>query len=134
MSRTAGKKALADLLAPYSPEVRKLAMATRAFVLEVIPGALELVDANSKVVGYGFGTGYKDMVCSIIPNQKGVTLGIGWGTELPDPQKLLEGTGKVHRHVKVKSQSDLEVPALKALLEAALEATIVRRKKAATKS
>ncbi|HEY6305523.1 MAG TPA: hypothetical protein VI488_03570 [Candidatus Angelobacter sp.] len=130
MSRTVGKKGVADLLASYSPDVRKLVLATRAFVLEVIPGALELVDAKSKVVGYGFGTGYKDMVCSIMPNQKGVTLGIGWGTELPDPQKLLEGAGKVHRHVKVKSESDLEVPALKALLVAAL----ARREKMAAKA
>jgi len=47
-----------------------------------------------------------------------VTLGIGWGAELPDPQKLMEGAGKVHRHVKLKSESDLKIPALEALLKA----------------
>lgn len=100
--------------------MRSLALATRTFLLESIPGAIEQVDAKSKVVGYGFGTKYSDMVCSILPNKGGITLGIGWGSELPDPQHLLQGAGKVHRHVKLKSKLDLEVPALKALLKAAL--------------
>jgi hypothetical protein len=122
------------LLAAYSSEVRSLASATRTLVLGMIPGAIEVVDAKSKVVGYGFGSGYKDMVCSLMPSKAGVTLGIAWGAELPDPQRILEGAGKVHRHVKLKSPSDLQSPALKAILKAAHEATIVRRKRAATKS
>jgi hypothetical protein len=40
--------------------------------------------------------------------------------ELPDPAKLLEGTGKLHRHVKLKSKADLETAALKSLLKAAV--------------
>jgi hypothetical protein len=125
MKRNGANKAFADLMAPYSPEVRSLALATRTFLLEAIPGATEQVDAKSKVVGYGFGPKYTDMVCSIMPNKGGITLGIGWGTELPDPDHLLEGAGKVHRHVKLKSKRDLEIPALNALLQAAL----TRRKK-----
>jgi len=117
--RTAGtNKAVADLLEPYSADVRELALATRAFVLRVIPKAMEQVDPKSKVIGFGFGTGYKDMICSLMPAKTWVTLGIGWGAELPDPQKLMEGAGKVHRHVKLKSESDLKIPALEALLKA----------------
>jgi hypothetical protein len=134
MSRTITKNELGDLLAPYSPEVRSLALSTRTFLLEMIPGAIQVVDAGSKVVGYGFGTGYKDSVCSLMPTKAGVTLGIAWGAELPDPHRIMEGAGKVHRHVKLKGQSDLKSPALNALLKAALQATIVRRKKAAIKS
>src|ERR1700735_4123811 len=117
MRATGNDKAIADLLEPYSPEVQKLALATRAFVLKVIPKAGEQVDSKSTVIGYGFGPGYKDMICSLMPAKGWVTLGIGWGTELPDPEKLLEGAGKVHRHVKVKSESDLKVPALAVLLK-----------------
>jgi hypothetical protein len=40
--------------------------------------------------------------------------------ELPDPKKILEGTGKLHRHVKLKSEADLGNAALKNLLKAAL--------------
>jgi len=119
--RTAGtNQAVDDLLEPYSPEIQKLALATRAFVLRLIPKAMEMVDTKSKVIGFGFGTGYKDMICTLMPAKTWVTLGIGWGSELPDPHKLLEGSGKVHRHVKLKNQSDLKVPALGALLKAGL--------------
>jgi len=130
--RTAGtNKAVNDLLKPYSPEVKKLALATRAFVLRMIPKAMEQVDTKSKLIGFGFGTGYKDMICSLLPAKTWVTLGIGWGAELPDPQGLLEGAGKVHRHVKLKTESDLEIPALEALLKAGIVHWETKRKKTA---
>jgi hypothetical protein len=112
--------AVYDLLGPYSPDVQKLALAAREFVLRVIPKATEIVDTKSKVIGFGFGAGYKDMICSLMPAKTWVTLGIAWGAELPDPQGLMEGAGKVHRHVKLKNESDLKAPALEALLRASL--------------
>jgi len=54
-----------------------------------------------------------------MPTQAGVTLGIAYAMELADPKKLLKGTGKLHRHVKLKSESDLESAALKSLLRPA---------------
>jgi hypothetical protein len=129
MSRTSPKQAVYDLLAPYSPEVRNLALATRKYLLDQIPGALEQADAKANVIGYGFGSRYTDMVCALMPTKAGITLGIGWATKLPDPEKLLEGTGKVHRHVKIKSKSDLQASALKALLKAARKATLARRER-----
>ena len=130
MRTAATDNAIADLLKPYSLEVQKLALATRAFVLRVIPKAMEQVDPKSKVIGFGFGTGYKDMICSLMPAKGWVTLGIGWGADLADPQKLMEGAGKVHRHVKLKSESDLEVPALEALLRASVARWESKRKPA----
>jgi len=79
-----------------------------------------MVDTKSKVIGFGFGSGYNDMICSLMPAKNWVTLGIGWGAELPDPQRLLEGSGRVHRHVKLKTESDLRNPALQAILKAGL--------------
>jgi hypothetical protein len=134
MNRTRPKQAVYDLLAPYPPEIRNLALATREYLLKLIPGAMEQPDAKTKVIGYGFGTRYIDVVCALMPTKAGITLGIGWATELPDPQNLLQGTGKVHRHVKIKSKSDLQAPALKALLKAAHKATLVRRERTRTKT
>ena len=127
MPRNNSTSTLANLLESYSPDVRRLALSTRDFVLDAVPNAMEMVDAKSKVVGYGYGTGYKDMFCSMMPTKIGVTFGIAWATELPDPHHLLEGSGKVHRHVKLKSESDLRAPALKALVKAASEAAMARR-------
>lgn len=41
------------------------------------------------------------------------------GTALPDPGKLLEGTGKHVRHVKLRSVADVRRPGLKKLIVAA---------------
>jgi hypothetical protein len=74
------------------------------------------------------------MICSLMPAKTWVTLGIGWGAELPDPQKLTEGSGKVHRHVKLKSNSDLENPALEDLLKASLARWESQRQETKAKS
>jgi hypothetical protein len=126
VKKSGASKGVTDFLGGYAPEVRNLALAARAFVLKAIPGAIEQVDAQARIIGYGFGPKYADTVCIIMPTKAGVNLGIAFAMELPDPQKILEGTGKLHRHVKLKQAADLEAPALKALLQAAL----ARREKA----
>jgi hypothetical protein len=49
-----------------------------------------------------------------------VTLGIDHGVGLPDPAGLMEGAGKVHRHVKLRTIADLDRPELRELLLARL--------------
>ena len=48
-----------------------------------------------------------------------VNVGFFCGTELKDPARLLEGTGKYLRHVKVRSGSEIDAAALDALIAAA---------------
>jgi hypothetical protein len=96
-------KSVAHFLAPFAPEVRDLTLATRSFVLQRIRDITEQVDVKARIIGYGYGPRYIDMVCMIMPTKAGVNLGIAYAMELPDPKKLLEGTGKVHRHVKLKA-------------------------------
>jgi hypothetical protein len=120
MKRTLPSKDVDDLLASYAPDVRDLALAARIFVLEMIPDVTETVDVKARIIGYGYGPRYVDTVCMLMPTKVGVNLGIAYAMQLPDPKKLLEGTGKLHRHVKLKSKTDLETAGLKALLKAAL--------------
>ena len=49
-------------------------------------------------------------------------LGVARGTSLPDPKKLLQGSGKANRHVVIKTPEDLETPGLRPLVRAALAA------------
>ena len=132
MNSTLPNKDVDELLASFGPEVRNLALATRAFVLK-IPDITEKVDFKARIIGYGYGPKYADMVCVIMPTKAGVNLGIAYAIELPDPEKLLEGTGKLHRHVKLKSKSDLESAALKSLLQASSAAATVRQEKTGQK-
>jgi len=48
-----------------------------------------------------------------------VNVGFFRGAELADPAGLLEGTGKYMRHVKIRSDSELEAKALMGLIETA---------------
>ena len=48
-----------------------------------------------------------------------VNVGFFRGAELSDPSGLLEGTGKVMRHVKLRSDRDVDAAALTKLIETA---------------
>jgi hypothetical protein len=114
--------AVETLLEPYPPEVRSLARATRRFVRDTVPGLDETVEAKARLLGYGYGAGYRGIVCTLILSRAGVKLGLFRGAELPDPAGLLEGRGKVHRHVPLVDAGDLRRPGVKRLLIAAAEA------------
>jgi hypothetical protein len=109
-------------LAPYPPQVREVALAARDFLAEALPGAAETLDGSAKLLGYGYGPGYKGLVCTLLLSQTGVKLGIARGSELPDPKHLMQGSGRVHRHVQLRTTADLKKPGLKPLLKAALAA------------
>ncbi len=48
-----------------------------------------------------------------------VNVGFFRGTEIPDPEGILEGTGKFMRHVKLRPEHDVEAVALRKLIETA---------------
>ena len=48
-----------------------------------------------------------------------VNVGFFRGAELTDPARLLEGTGKFMRHVKLRPETDVDDGALKKLIETA---------------
>ena len=69
----------------------------------VNPWKIPSVDSNGTV--FGFMTG-----------KEHVTFIFWRGAALPDPEGLLEGTGKSVRHVKVRTTADVKKPALKKLI------------------
>jgi hypothetical protein len=60
-------------------------------------------------------------VCYLNKAKSHSVLGFQQGTHLPDPQRLLEGTGKDMRHIKVGSANDINKPAFKALIKYAIK-------------
>jgi hypothetical protein len=58
-------------------------------------------------------------ICYYMAGKNHITLGFIRGTSLPDPEGLLEGTGKNLRHVKIKSVDDLNRKGLSELLKSA---------------
>ena len=62
----------------------------------------------------------KGLVCYIGAMKAYVNFGFYRGTELPDPDGLLEGTGKKLRHVKLRQSPTTREDALKKLVEEAV--------------
>lgn len=123
-------KDVVDLLAPRSPEVRNLALPARFFVFPTIPDISEQVDAQARIIGYRCGPKSADTVCMLMPTRVRVNLGPCVRNGTARSGKTSERTGKLHRHVKLKSKADLQSAALKSLLSAA----IARREELAQKS
>lgn len=115
-------RTVSQMLAPYPRDVQALARATRALMLELLPKSTETLDSSGPYITYGYESGYKGVVGYITVNKKDVKLGIAGGASIPDPKKLLQGSGKVHRHVVIKKPEDLQTPGLRALVRAALAA------------
>ncbi|MFT4832178.1 MAG: hypothetical protein ACI815_001830 [Psychroserpens sp.] len=77
-----------------------------------------MIWTTQKIAGYGTGEKKKTEHFSwVMPANNHVTLGFNYGAELPDPKNILEGSGKLYRHFKVKSMEDLNRPALISILK-----------------
>ena len=110
-----------DLLAITEAPVQPIAKALRQKVFEVDPNACEVVSLGDRAATYGVGPRKMiDGYAYILPHKRWVNLGFYQGADLPDPERLLEGTGAKMRHVKVHSLQDVDRPAVRTLLEAAL--------------
>jgi hypothetical protein len=116
------------LLRAYPAEVQALAYGARELIHRMLPDSDETVSESPAMISFGYGPGYKGMVCTLLLSKSGVKLGLVRGSELADPRGLLEGSGKVHKHVPLRTLADLRQPGLKPLLTAALKAWRDRQK------
>jgi hypothetical protein len=111
---------LEQFLTPYSLMVQALALKLRGLIREVMPDAIEQLDPPAHLIGYGLDRTYKGLICGITLHKAHINLMFARGTELPDPEGLLVGTGKRARHVTIRQEAELENPAIRMLLRAAL--------------
>jgi hypothetical protein len=111
-----------QLLIPYSEQVQSLVEQLRKLIFSVLPDIKEDADLPAKLLAYSYGPGYKHVICTIILSRNGAKLGIFNATQLPDPDKLLQGAGKVHKHVVINEPKDIKNPGVEALLKEALKA------------
>jgi hypothetical protein len=118
-----------DIIGKYDERISSLGFRLREYLLKELKDISETPDIKANIVGYGYGPGYKAMICAIIPSKKGIKLGFNRGSELPDPAKLLTGSGKVHKYVEINSEKELVLPALKKLLKEAVKAYHQRNSK-----
>lgn len=119
---TDAERQLAGFLAKYDAAIGKLARAIRARMRALYPTALELVYDNYNALAIGFGPTEKtsEAIFSIALFPRWVSLFFLQARNLPDPEKLLKGTGNVAKHVVLPSPDALDDPALRALMAEAV--------------
>jgi len=110
-----------ELLHSTDPTLAQIAHRLREVIIQVHPETVEVVRLGDNAASYGLGPKkMSEAYCYIMPQTRWVNLGFYHGAALPDPQGLLEGSGKRLRHVKVHSLTAAEQPAVRALVTAAL--------------
>jgi hypothetical protein len=107
-------------LSQYDEPVFIKAIELRDLLMANLPNITEQIDLPAKLIAYCYGQKYEDLICVIIPSKKGIKLGFNRGVDLPDPDKLLEGTGKISRYVQIRTHERINSDALKNLLSNAL--------------
>ncbi len=104
-----------EYLDKYNPEMGKIAMKLRSLILEMFPDMNEVIKWKNLVYE---NNGH---VCAILIHKAHINLEFMRGTEIKDPENLLEGTGKKMRHIKIKEESDIDSEYIKNLIEESIQ-------------
>ena len=122
-SVAAPARQLDAFIAKLTPEMAKLTRSVLKTMRARLPGAVELVyhKRNGLVVGFCPNERATDVINSIMVYRNWINLYFFEGDTLPDPGHVLKGTGTMVRHVRLTSASDLDTPAVKALMAETLK-------------
>jgi hypothetical protein len=110
-----------EQIAALVPRHAPVLDAIRATVHRLDPEGVEVASPGERSVWRSTaGAKMKDGYAYAMPHARHVNLGFFRGVALPDPEGLLEGTGKALRHVKLRDPADALEPAVTDLLRAAI--------------
>jgi len=112
---------LKGFIAKFEPRHQALIRAVRKVLRKRFPTAYELAydNYNFFVLGYGPTERPSDCIVSMAAGSNGVGLCFIRGANLPDPDKILLGSGNQTRFVRIDSVEVLARPEVEALVAAA---------------
>ena len=112
----------------FAPTDQRLIRAVRSALRKRFPTANELVydNYNFFVIGYSPTERPSDAVLSMAARAKGVGLCFIRGASLPDPHRLLLGSGNQTRFIRLESATVLRRPEVETLIAAAVAHATVR--------
>ena len=119
---TSPSKQLAGFIAKFDPAIAKLVRSARILLRKRYPTAIELVydNYNALAIGYSSTERTSDVLFSLAVYAHGVNLYFMYGRSLPDPQRLLQGSGNQGGFVRFADLCVLDRPEVKALMAAAV--------------
>ena len=114
---------LRSLIEKFDPKDQNLIRSVRSAVRKRLPTANELVYdyGTSLVIGYSPTEHGVESIVSTAARNDGVRLYFMHGPRLPDPKKLLMGSGKQARFIPVTAAKELTHPDVEALIVAAID-------------
>ena len=117
------QKQLDGFLDKYLPEIAAQARACLKILRSRLPGAVQLVYDNYNALVIGFGPSEKpsEAVFSLVLYPRYLRLFFLQGTKVPDPDGLLQGSGNVVRHIRLREPTDLNRPDVREVMAAAME-------------
>jgi hypothetical protein len=120
-------KQVAGFIAKFDPVVARVVRAARSVLRKRFPTAVELVydNYNALAIGYSPTEKTSDVLFSLAVYPRWVDLYFMYGRSLPDPHKLLQGSGKQGAFIRLDDVSVLDRPAIKALIDAAIRTSDV---------
>jgi len=116
------ERQLKSFIAKFDPAHQTLIRAVRKTLRGRFPTAYELVydNYNFFVIGYGPTERPSDCIVSLVGGSNGVGLCFIHGAKLPDPKKILRGSGNQTRSIHLDSADVLARPEVEALIAAAI--------------
>jgi Domain of unknown function (DU1801) len=113
---------LAGFIEKFDSKNASLIRSLRTALRKRLPTANELVydNYNFFVIGYCSTERPSDCILSIAAAANGVGLSFYYGATLPDPHKLLLGSGSQNRFIRIESVATLTRPELVELIAAAI--------------
>lgn len=113
-----------DRIAKFLEDIRLLDQARFELVQSLREAILGLAPSITEEIKYGgilFSAGQP--FCGVFSYAKHVSLEFGAGASLPDKHKVLEGEGKLRRHIKLLSAQDISGKHVREYLALALRAS-----------
>ena len=108
-------KTVDEYIAARSEAVRQTLLAARGLIQKTLPGVKEVMKWG--VPAYQLPDGRTPLY--LYGGRDHAHLGFVEGASIDDPEKLLKGSGKMGRHIKLLSPADVKTTAIRRLLRSA---------------
>ena len=128
VERRSAEAQLRTLIAKFAPAHLRLIGAMRRWLRKRLPTAHEVVYEYREwfVISYSPNEHGYEGVLAIRASENGVKLYLNSGKELPDPAKLLQGSGNQTRSINLEGASTLARPEVVRLIDEAIARNPVR--------
>ena len=117
------ERRLAEFIDKFEPGTAALIRECRAELRKILPTAFELVydNYNFFVIGYSATEKPSDCIVSLAAAANGVGLSFYRGADVADPERLLLGSGKQNRFIRLPDAGLLRSRPVLALIQSAID-------------